>query len=156
RRVPKSIHELAKAVKDSFEFSGISAADAAHLQLKLLRYMTSCPDRRATYESQSWWEFVEADRLGTKTQRYLDSSPQMLVAMRAKECDARTIGNIAVQLFLDQLTQGERTDCTLSGPTTTAWFVPWRRHLVRQGVQFIQGRLLELREQAGRVIAIVE
>src|SRR5262249_19034131 len=54
------------------------------------------------------------------------------------------------------LTQGERTDCTLSGPTTTAWFVPWRRHLVRQGVQFIQGRLLELREQAGRVIAIVE
>jgi outer membrane protein OmpA-like peptidoglycan-associated protein len=155
RRMPQSVTELVTALRESLERSGVTIEDAVRLQEKFLRYLTACAKRRADYEGQSWWDFVEGPRYSARCQRYLETSPQMLVAMRATECDARTIGNVAAQLYVDQFTNGERTDRTLNGPTTTAWLTPWRRYLVRQGVDFVRGELAELRDVAGRTIAIV-
>ena len=77
----------------------------------------------------------------------LKAAPQALVAMDAETCDARTQGNIVVQLMLDQiLERGDTTDCTLNGPTTTAWLDPWRRHLGRLGVRFFHGDLDAIRK----------
>jgi hypothetical protein len=156
RRLPRTMRELLDATRRSLHDSGITGSDAGLLGLKILRYATSCAARRErTYEHQSWWDFLEGWRYSPRCQKYLDSSPQMLVAMRAKQSDARTIGNITVQLMLDQLRHGENTDRTLRGPTTTAWLAPWRRYLERQGVEFVQGRLLRYENGGGAGVAIV-
>jgi uncharacterized protein with NAD-binding domain and iron-sulfur cluster/outer membrane protein OmpA-like peptidoglycan-associated protein len=156
RRVPTSLKELGEAIARSFQHSRTTVDDAARLQAKIVRYMTSCPERRKTYESQSWWDFIEGDGYSKPCRKYLDSSPQMLVAMRAKASDARTIGNITVQIFADQLRHGERTDRTLRGPTSSTWLAPWRRYLVRQGVEFVRGELLSFNEVGRRVMALVQ
>jgi hypothetical protein len=156
RRLPKSARELLKVIRESLERSGVTIADALKLQEKFLRYMTSCPGRRTEYEKQSWWDFIDGDSYTPRCRQYLETSPQMLVAMRASQSDARTIGNVAVQLFLDQFTNGERTDRTLNAPTTTAWLAPWQRYLVRQGVEFVRGRLRQLRKVGRRTVAVVE
>jgi uncharacterized protein with NAD-binding domain and iron-sulfur cluster len=156
RRLPTSLKEIGEAIRKSFQHGRTTVDDAARLQAKLVRYMTSCAERRKTYEAQSWWDFIDGDGYSPVCRRYLDTSPQMLVAMRAKASDARTIGNITVQIFADQFKNGERTDRTLRGPTSSTWLGPWRRYLVRQGVEFVRGELQSLEEIGGRVMATVE
>jgi uncharacterized protein with NAD-binding domain and iron-sulfur cluster len=146
RSRPTSLRELLVATGDLLRGTGFPLVDVTRFQLKVLRFMTSCTARReAEYEAVSWWGFVEGDRYGTRFQRYLDRSPQALVAMTARECDARTHGAVTVQLLLDHLGRAPgdaRVDATLNGPTSTAWFAHWRRYLEHQGVVFHRGTLV--------------
>jgi outer membrane protein OmpA-like peptidoglycan-associated protein len=128
-------------LRDTLAASGFHFSDQALLGVKLFKYWTSCKQRRQQYESMSWWDFVEGDRYSAAFQKYLDQTPQALVAMTAKECDARTQGSITTQIFLDQFTKGRLTDATLNGPTSGAWFVHWRHYLRSQGVIFYRGEL---------------
>jgi hypothetical protein len=75
--------------------------------------------------------------------------------MRAKVSDARTMGNIAVQLMLDQATGRRRTDGTLNAPTTLAWFGPWRRYLENQGVEFVNAALVTFEEGDDQLVPVV-
>jgi NAD(P)-binding Rossmann-like domain len=139
------------------ETTNVRVEDAIRLQLRLLRYMTSCAARRVRYEDQSWWEFIEGDSLEPESfRRLLGELPQILVAMRSKDSDARTVGTVAVQLLSDQLRPGPLMDGTLNGPTSVAWFRHWRRYLENLGVQFFRGKLVALEETGGVIFPVVE
>jgi uncharacterized protein with NAD-binding domain and iron-sulfur cluster len=123
---------------------GLDPRDAARMTLKVLQFATSCQKRREDYEEMSWWDYLGADTFSDAGQRLLEKWPEALVAMNARESDARTQWVPFVQLLLDQVrgNDGDRyRDGTLRGPTTEAWLNPWRRYLEAQGVEFIQGEL---------------
>jgi hypothetical protein len=113
---------------------------------KMFRYMTSCSERRrAQYEGDTWGEFVDVSSFSLPMQKHIEAAAQVLLAFSVGEADARTYGNIATQLFLDQFEDGTRTDRTLNGPTSTAWIDPWRDYLERQGVRFFRKKLTGFR-----------
>jgi uncharacterized protein with NAD-binding domain and iron-sulfur cluster len=142
RARPTSMHALLRATSDFLRSTGFPLVDVNRFMLKVFRLLTSSTARRAAeYEDVSWWDFVEGDRYGARFQRYLDRSPQALVAMTARECDARTHGAVTVQILLDHVRAEGRIDCTLNGPTSTAWFAHWRRYLEHLGVEFHRGTL---------------
>jgi outer membrane protein OmpA-like peptidoglycan-associated protein len=160
RRKFKSFEEFREQLTNLKAQLGFRYADVAQYYLKMLRYVTTSPARRtAEYEKLSWWEFLEQGPAGSKllyTPKFAaaaKAAPQALVAMKAEVADARTQGTITVQLTLDQGTDGTHTDCTLNGPTTEAWLLPWRRYLIRQGVQFFVGELQNLQPSAHGVTA---
>jgi uncharacterized protein with NAD-binding domain and iron-sulfur cluster len=156
RRPMGSLREALDTARDVLDGFGCGPEDAAHLPRKLFEYLTSCQARRAEYERISWWEFIDGDRFDEPFRRYLDGGPQLLVAMRARRSDARTIGTVAVQLLFDELKVAERTDATLNGPTSSAWFAPWRRYLEKQGVTFWELTLDQLEVSPDNVAADVQ
>ena len=137
-----SLQELFDLVVRMFQATGYTRQDVQQLMVKIFKFLTSCPERRAKeYENVSWWDFIEGDRLSPRMQAHLQSMPQLLVAMSARESDARTFGDVVAQLLKDQVLLDPRTDGLLNGPTTEAWFANWRRYLEHQGVRFRRGTL---------------
>jgi hypothetical protein len=121
---------------------GFTMRDLSRFQVKIFQYLTSCDQRRAEYENMTWLEFLGGEgKFSPDCVDVLKKWPRALVAMDAKTCDARTMGSVFVQLFLDDVTQPGFRDGTLTGPTSVAWLNPWRRYLEAQGVEFIHGRL---------------
>lgn len=122
---------------------GLAPRDAARIGLKVLQFATSCDGRRREYEKISWWDFLGADSLSPNAQVILQRLPEALVAMDAKECDARTQWVPLIQILLDQARKDRYRDGTLRGPTSEAWLNPWRRYLESQGVEFVYGRITD-------------
>jgi len=142
RRPAASLQEIFDVGKQLLDAMECTPADIARHQVKLFKYMTSCRERRAQeYEYQSWFEFMEGERFSPDFQRIFDTTGQITLAARASECDARTYGNMSVQLFLNQVLPASRIDGTLNGPTSVAWLNHWRRYLETQGVEFHRGKL---------------
>jgi hypothetical protein len=153
RRPVHSFRETFDLLRQAYDAMGFTTTDVQRLGLKLFKYATSCTARRAgEYENTSWWDFVEGDRYSERFQRYIDSAPQLLVAMRAKASDARTMGNIAVQLMLDPFRGDQRTDGTLNAPTTLAWFKHWYRYLDNQQVRFENAALVSFVRVGNRLL----
>ncbi|HZR80791.1 MAG TPA: FAD-dependent oxidoreductase [Candidatus Binatia bacterium] len=156
RQAVKSLEEIFEQGVGMLKAMGFPIADLNRFQLKLFKYMTSSRRRRAAeYENVTWWEFLEADRFSASFRRYLDTTAEALVAMNARKSDARTYGNVSVQMVQDQLANGQRVDGTLNGPTSVAWFDHWRRYLQHQGVRFHRGRLERFEWHAGWPWAVV-
>jgi uncharacterized protein with NAD-binding domain and iron-sulfur cluster len=142
RRRLKSVQELFDLVVRVFEATGYTRQDVERLKVKIFEYLTTCPERRAKeLEAVSWWDFIGGDRFSPRMQAHLQAMPQLLVAMSARESDARTFGDVVVQLLKDQVLFDPRTDALLNGPTNEAWFAHWRRYLEHQGVRFRRGTL---------------
>jgi uncharacterized protein with NAD-binding domain and iron-sulfur cluster len=143
RRRVLSIESLWRGLHVILSGFGFTLDDIARLQVKLFKYMTSCSERRERdYEGQSWWDFIDGDSFSEQGRQRMDAWPRALVAMSAKQADARTQGNIIVQLLFDQLLERDYTDGILNGPTSEAWLNHWRTFLEQsQGVRFVQGRL---------------
>jgi hypothetical protein len=155
RRAPPSRPvELLQDLQDLFS-SGYPPSDSLQFSLRLWRYMCTCSERRqAEYERISWWEYLEGFDPTSETRRYrysdafkkdMQFAPRVLAAFDGAWGDARTNGNTLTQLYLNNLLPMPKTDGTLNGPTTPAWFRPWRRYLEEYlGVEFIHGRLARL------------
>lgn len=142
RRPSPSLQVLFDQLTGMLAAMGHSLDDMNRFHVKLFKYMTSCKQRRVEYERISWWDFLEADQFSEAFQRYVESGAETLVAMVARNCDARTYGSISVQMIQNQIASLERTDGTLNAPTSPAWFDHWRRYLELQGVRFRRGTLL--------------
>ena len=142
----RSLEELRRHTELFLHRIGVTYRDIARFQVRLLKFLTSCSERRhRQYEDQSWWTFLGGDaELGysARMQRYITETPQALVAMNARETDARSQGNIVSQLHLGYLEN--RFDSTLNGPTSSAWLREWKRYLKRQGVRFFVGEVGKL------------
>ncbi len=150
---------------------GFSIRDELRYTVQLLKFLSSCPERRQLYQKFSWWEFIdgksEYDRPDAEAAMHSDSGysekgtkllrslPQLLVAMSADESDALTNGNIAVQLLLDTLQTGGAKDRMLNGPTSEAWLEPWKRYLKKQGVSFFVGSLARLEWDGDEAIPVI-
>jgi hypothetical protein len=144
RRPPQSVQTTLTILESFVRDLGYSAQDVSRLTTKLFQYMTSSTERRAgEFEDLTWWDFIEGERFSDVCRKHMELGPEVLGAMTASESEARTQGNCVTQLLIDQLSGRALTDATLNGPTSVAWFDPWRDYLVYRGVKFIRGKLVD-------------
>lgn len=155
---PASFEAFRSEYVRMLESLGFEKRDITRLMLRLFRFMSTCSERRAKeFEDVSWWAFLTGATpdapeprytYSPEFERHLKAAPQALVAMDAIWGDARTQGNIVVQLLLDQFSAGGPTDSTLNGPTSSAWLELWRLHLQTLGVHFFTGELQTIKPAA--------
>lgn len=158
RRRIRSFEELRRMLSSRWGRLGAMPSDIRHLERRMLRYLTSSSARREQhYQGVTWWEFLDGHRLRPQMHRLLRHTPQALIAMDVEEVDARTHGNILVQLLLDHLRPGAEVDRVLNGPTTLALLDPWKEYLLRQGVTFHSGYVesLEWKHLQARIRPVV-
>ncbi len=137
RRATVRPSEILQGAQTLYQQLGMDAADASLFGLKVLQYLASSNERRlGEYEGMTWWEFLGGDGYSPRLQLRAGGLPRMLVAMDAKEGNARTIGNTSMQLMLDFTQSGEATDRTMGGPTSRMWIDPWIALLKSSGVRF--------------------
>jgi hypothetical protein len=165
RHAPQSLEELWNMADDTFRRLGFDAQDSVRYQVEMFRWMTACPGRRAEWAGDfpadhwpaidprpstddqkavggTWWDHIDAtSRFSRGFKEQIRASSMALVGMKAREIDARTYGNVAVQMLLDQVGFANRADFTLNGPTSEAWFDPWKDYLEDLGVVFLKGEL---------------
>lgn len=152
RRPPTSAQEVLDLMKAGLAATGVALDDIVRYQYFLLKFWTACGDRREIWSTPTaesdgtWWSFVRGDTYGAEFQRLLRASSQAVVAMSEKEIDARTYGDAATQLLLDQLGRGPHVDMMLRGPTSDLWLDPWRDYLMSQGVRFHAETLSGIRQ----------
>jgi hypothetical protein len=157
RRKPRSLAEVAELTRRLMTDMGYTATDIARAHWKFLQYVSSSRERRESeHEQSSWWQFLDGDRYSAASRERLESSPQMLAALRGSQSDMRTQGDITYQLMLDQYTTREQTDSALNAPTSVAWFQHWYRYLrERLHVRFTRGRLTDFEASARQVMPVV-
>lgn len=150
-----SVRSLLELLDTIQEQAGVSARDITRGQLRTLKFLTACAQRREQYEHVTWWDFVGADQGSREFQDLLVHWPQALVGLRAQDADARTFGTVLMQLLLDQIRPGGYRDGTLNGPTSEAWLEPWRDYLERElRVKFNTCRIRSIsfrKDEAGRM-----
>ncbi|MFP2929922.1 NAD(P)-binding protein, partial [Pyxidicoccus sp. 3LG] len=163
RRAPATRpYEMLKELRELTD-SGYPPTDTLQLTLRIWRYLCTCSERRkAEYERISWWEYLEGHdpKTGARRYHYSDAfkrdtqfAPRVLAAFDGAWGDARTNGNTLAQLYLNNLLPMPKTDGTLNGPTTLAWFRPWRRFLEEYlGVEFREARVTKLELAKGQLV----
>jgi hypothetical protein len=152
-----SLEASRKILDQVLDDLGYTAADIARFSLKIVKYMTSSSARRAReYEDLSWGDFLESWRYSEISREHIEYGPQMSAALRGSKSDARTQGNITIQLLMDQLKPDSEADYTLSGPTSSYWLNHWHNFLARQGVGFRRGRLSDFKVDGDRVVPVLE
>lgn len=135
--------QVTSTVREFFATSHVREVDVARFGHAMLRYMTSCDERRLVEAEQvSFWDYIGGERYAPTFQKYLDT-PRFMVAMDPRHGSARTVATKAIQILLDFFRNGTRTDGVLDGPTTERWLVPWYEELVRRGVRFHFGKTVE-------------
>ncbi len=145
RTAVRSFEELRKILVE-FKEMGYEDWDVALFEIRILKYLTSCAERRATEaEGTDWKTYIGIGDFRRSAgddafAQALEDAPLSLLAARADEVDARTQLNTTVQLLMDPVRGDRRSDQTLNGPTTTAFFQPWKRYLRYQGVNFYVGK----------------
>jgi hypothetical protein len=145
-----SFEDVRKYLRLVLDQLGYTLDDIARYSLALFKFMTSSSRRRREqYENMSWGDFVELDRFSPDARVDIEFGPQMTAALRGSQSDARTQGNITVQLVLDQLRQTANVDCTLDGPTSSAWLDHWRAFLLQEQVKLYRGRLTGVTKKTG-------
>ncbi|MCM3750008.1 FAD-dependent oxidoreductase [Paenibacillus pasadenensis] len=135
---PESIRDLKVLYQSLFEnHLGLTAEEAAHYGGKLYELASSCELRRyLDYQRISWWDFIEADKQSEQFKRIFVGLSRILVAAKAQEANACTIGTVGAELMLDMVTPGGSADRLLNGPTNEVWIYPWYDYLNSIGVQF--------------------
>lgn len=149
---------------------GWSVKDMVRYGFFVLKYLTSCTERRTEYETgryeerlrtdlglprvnptRTWFDFIMGRTDLAKGYpyaedflRHLRSTSQALIAMSEQEVDIQTFGNVQMQLLLDHVRSGDVTDMSLNGPTTEAWLRHWKSHLRHLGVRFFPAEVKEL------------
>ncbi len=124
---------------------GITVDDLVFTWWKLWQVLTSSGDRRlAELEPETWWHFMDADARSEAFRRLLVVGlTRNLVASRAEAANARTVGQVGLQLLLDLITPGHTADRILDGPTNPVWIDPWLAKLESLGVEYERGFELE-------------
>lgn len=139
-----SLHEVLQTLRMTQERLGFELSDVVRLQERYLRYLTTGPRRRRDLEDVTWSDYLGSGRFSEGFQFMLSHWPRALVGLESDRADARTFGSVSAQLLLDQVADRGVRDATLNGPTSAAWFEPWRRHLEDLGVCFHQDACLAL------------
>jgi uncharacterized protein with NAD-binding domain and iron-sulfur cluster len=134
---PTTIAEWAEAFKPTIGGGELTPSETNYFLRRLLVLLTSCRARREReLDRVSWWAFVDAAAQSSAYRKHLAESTQALVALRPQRGSARTIGQIYVQLMLDQIDPTRPTEAVLNGPTSDVWIDPWERYLSSLGVAF--------------------
>src|SRR5438270_3362836 len=139
-RIPQNIEDWAITFKEIFTGIGVPNDEVLFFIDRLFALLTSCQERRLTeYEDIPWWTFIGAAERSMDYQTLLGRGlTRSLVAVRAQEGSARTVGYTLLQLLFGLLTYGG-FDRLLNGPTNDVWLTPWISYLQGRGVQFRTG-----------------
>ncbi len=157
-RFPLTLQELWES-RHFFDFLrvGVTMADMAYFMERLFILQASCEARRyEEWEYKSWWDFSGASKRSLAYQQYLaDGMTRKLVAARAREASARTMGYTTLQFLYTLMTPGATMDRLLNGPTSEVWIDPWLDHLRRIGVAYhTNSKVVKFNCQARRVSSV--
>ena len=132
----------------------VSPRDMMYYMGRWMVWLTSCEERREKeYELLPWWDFTQATGRSAAYQQFLGQGlTRMLVAIKAEEGSARTVGTIAMQLWMGLMKRGVDVDRVLCGPTSDMWINPWVDHLKGMGVEFHTGAIVQRIETDGKRI----
>jgi uncharacterized protein with NAD-binding domain and iron-sulfur cluster len=110
---------------------GISSDDLVFIWWQLWKIITTSNARRvAMLERTSWWDYVDAANRSEAFRHLLVVGvTRNLVASKAEKANARTVGQVGIQLLLDIVTGAHPADRILDGPTNDVWIDPWVSHL---------------------------
>jgi len=129
--------------------SDVPPSEAAFFGERMLELLTACEERRAEeLDAQTWWEFVEAERMSGEFQELVRST-QSLAALRPERASARTVGLMYLQLLRGTLSPSLDAERILNAPTSEAWIDPWTAHLADLGVELVTDAPLTGFEVAG-------
>ena len=154
---PESLKDLKVLIADLSVNFGLLPGEAEFFAERLWQVMTECDERRlAELELQSWWDFVGAATRSKAYQKFLAQGlSRSLVAARAEEGSARTIGQIQVRLAFGALEPGSSTDRVLNGPTSPALLEPWLDHLKSKGVRYFHPwEVTGIQTFDGRIVSV--
>jgi 15-cis-phytoene desaturase len=106
---------------------GIPLAELAFFAGKTLQFMTACDERRiAEWDSLSWWDYVEADRMSYAYRELIARLPPLLlIAVHPQRASARTLGNAFIGMLHAGFMPGNNIDRQLDGPPNDRWVDPW-------------------------------
>jgi uncharacterized protein with NAD-binding domain and iron-sulfur cluster len=157
----------AAAAKSAGGDLGYWPSDGLLFILRLVQFMSTCPDRRAKeLESVSFRQFLEGRDAAAGaaklkfSQTFLsdvDHSGRILGAFDGLWGDCRSNAGAWVRLFSHFLQQEPVVDGFLDGSTSESWLEPWRAHLLDLGVTFEAGELVRLelsRSAAGEPLPV--
>ena len=156
RSRPRTLAGLQALIRGLTHGLSLTPRDLARYQLKLFRYATSGPGRRAECEQISWWDWVGGPDFSPAMQAHLRGLPRILVGMHCTHMDARSHGTVGLQLLLDQLDGTQAPDRVLDGPTSEAWLAPWRQLLEAWGVDFVPATVAALTWSEGAGLAVLD
>jgi uncharacterized protein with NAD-binding domain and iron-sulfur cluster len=137
-RVPGSVNEAISTSQFLAEFSslGITTGEVALFLRKLFEFLVVSDERRVElYEHQTWWDYMECSKPG-RSRAYQDlvrATTRTMVAAKAEQVSAYSIGRLGIRTMLDSLSTVDRV---LNGPTAEVWIDPWVDHLKARGVIF--------------------
>jgi uncharacterized protein with NAD-binding domain and iron-sulfur cluster len=154
---PESLKDLEVLIGDLSDNIGLLPGEAEFFAERMWQVMTECDERRlAELELVSWWDFVGAATRSKAYQKFLAQGlSRSLVAARAEEGSARTIGQIQVRLAFGALEPGASTDRVLNGPTSPALLEPWLKYLRSQGVRYFNPwEVTGIQTFDGRIVSI--
>ena len=145
-----------KAMVDGMQL-GIPDDEVLFYVDRLLTLLTTCEERRvAEYEKISWWDFIDAAHKSAVYQQFLARGmTRSMVAIRAEEGSARTVGYIGLQLTLGLFKHDNPVDHLLNGPTNEVWIGPWTQYLQSLGVEFHSDARLVSFQMSGSQISSV-
>lgn len=136
----KRADDIIASLDALFRDMGFDGPDLGLFAMQIFRYLSSSDERRlGEFEKMSWWTYLGGDGYSQRCRQQLTDIPRMLVAMDSTRGNARTNGNISMQLLLDLAVQTESTDRTMGGPTSLMWIEPWTQRLESLGVRFHRG-----------------
>lgn len=137
---PENLKDLEVLIGDLAVKIGLKPGEAEFFALQLFQVMTSCVERRlGELDLLSWWDYIGAGTRSLAYQKFLAQGlSRSLVAARAEEGSARTIGQIQVRLICGTLEPGASTDRVLNGPTSQVFLEPWLTYLRSRGVRYFQ------------------
>lgn len=132
-------------MKKLFGALDFTATDIARMAWFRLKYLTSGPLRRASYDAIPWWQFIDgtSPQYSARALEFEESIPRTMSAMAVKTSSAKVVGDITMQFLLGVGRPAEEPDRLLVGPTTLRWLDPWRDHLAGLGVTFATGHALQ-------------
>jgi len=153
-QTPTSIEGWIAAIRPTGE--RLSIAEINYFQRRLLMILTSGRLRRERdLEHVSMWEFLDADAQSQAYRDHLVEITTDLVAMKPQVASARTIGQIYLQLQLDQMDPSRPGESVLNGPTSEAWIEPWVGHLRSLDVHFrTNSRVTAMESDGQRVTGV--
>ena len=156
-RFPRSLRDLEVTFSALEANIRLQPGEARHFAGKIWQVATSCKERLLSeYEQVSWWDFIGAEQRSPAFQMYLaEGLSRSLVAARAREASARTVGLVQVQLIFGVIEPGGATDRVLNGPTNEVWIEPWLSYLRTLGVAYNQPWAVKSIEcDGGRIAAV--
>jgi uncharacterized protein with NAD-binding domain and iron-sulfur cluster len=158
-RFPRSLREIRQALTASGYLTtrtGLTPDDIQFYVERVWELLTTCEERRAEqFESQDWWQFIDAANRSARYQGYLGRTPRVLVAADPEVANTKTVGDILLQLLFNLGDPGVAADRVLNGPTSEVWIDPWLRYLRQRGVRYHENvEVLGFRCAGGRIAGV--